>query len=129
MVVCRGRVRGGGGRVLWVVSSVTCGWAAGRERLQGGVGLEGNADAGEDMEAVEEVGVEREAEVGEGAELRRGYAGSPAASIPAAAVEASARGADWSSTVTRTPRWWSSRARERPMMPAPAMQMSGWCME
>lgn len=29
----------------------TCAWAAGRDRLQGGMGLEGNADAGEDMDA------------------------------------------------------------------------------
>ena len=39
--------------------------------LQGGVGLEGDADAGESVEAVEEGGVEREAEVGERVELRR----------------------------------------------------------
>ena len=37
--------------------------------MQGGVGLEGNANAGEVAEAVEKVGVEGDAEVGEGAEL------------------------------------------------------------
>jgi hypothetical protein len=41
------------------------------DSLQGGVGLEGNAEAGEDAEAVEEVGVERDTQVGEGAELGR----------------------------------------------------------
>jgi len=42
------------------------------------VGLEGDANAGENVEAVEEAGIEREAQVGEGAELGRvvGIAGS-----------------------------------------------------
>jgi hypothetical protein len=40
------------------------------KRLQGGVGVEGNANAGEFADAFEEGGVEREAEVGERTELR-----------------------------------------------------------
>jgi hypothetical protein len=39
--------------------------------LQGDVGLEGDANAGENVEAVEEGGIEREAQVGERAELGR----------------------------------------------------------
>jgi hypothetical protein len=42
----------------------------GWQRLQGVVGVEGDANAREGVEAVEEGGVEREAEVGERAELR-----------------------------------------------------------
>ena len=98
------------------------------EGLQGGVGVEGDAEAGESVEAVEEVGIEGEAEVWQRAGAAAGCRGSLAASIPAAAVEASESGVPLSSTVTRAPRWWSSRASERPMMPAPAMQMSGCCM-
>lgn len=47
------------------------GWAggAGWESLQGVVGLEGDADTGKDVEAMEEVGVERKTEAGEGTEL------------------------------------------------------------
>jgi hypothetical protein len=47
----------------------SCAGDAGREGLQGGVGLEGNANAGEGAEAVEEGGIEGEAEVREGMEL------------------------------------------------------------
>jgi hypothetical protein len=37
---------------------VLCGGDFGREGLQGGVSLEGDANAGENAEAVEEVGIE-----------------------------------------------------------------------
>ena len=41
----------------------------GRKGLQGGVGLEGDADFGESVDAVEEVGVERQAEACQRKEL------------------------------------------------------------
>jgi hypothetical protein len=43
---------------------VVCDGDFGREGLQGGVSLEGDANAGENAEAIEEGGIEREAEVG-----------------------------------------------------------------
>ena len=85
------------------MSSLSVVETSGGKGLQGGVGLEGNANAGENAEAVEEGGIEREAQVGEGRSCG-GLWGSPAASIPAAAVEASESGEDRSSTVTRMPR-------------------------
>ena len=48
---------------------VSCAGGARRECLERGVGLEGDAAAGEGMELIEKVGIEREAEVGKGAEL------------------------------------------------------------
>jgi hypothetical protein len=48
----------------------SCAGGARRESLERGVGLEGDADAGEDVELIEKVGIEREAEVGKGTELR-----------------------------------------------------------
>src|SRR5216683_3146203 len=42
-----------------------------RERLQGGAGVEGHADAGEFLEPGEVVGVEGDAEVGEGTQAGR----------------------------------------------------------
>jgi hypothetical protein len=48
---------------------VSCAWEAGWKALQGCVGLEGDADAGESMEAIEEVWIEGETEIGKGTEL------------------------------------------------------------
>ena len=42
-----------------------------RERLQRGAGLESDVEAGEIVDAGEVVGVERDAELGQGAKLRR----------------------------------------------------------
>ena len=50
-----------------------------------------------------------------------GVAGSLAASMPAAAEEDSLPGTPWSRTSTLAPRSRSSRARDTPMMPAPAI--------
>jgi hypothetical protein len=58
------------GEVFWGEFAV-CAAGAGWESLEGGVGLERDADTGKGVEAVEEVRVEREAEIGEGKELRR----------------------------------------------------------
>jgi hypothetical protein len=49
---------------------VCCVWGGGWECLQGGSGLKGDADAGESVEAIKEVGIEREAEIGKGTKLR-----------------------------------------------------------
>jgi len=56
--VVRGEDAGRSGDVGW-------------QRLQGGVSVEGDTHAGQGVEALEEGGVEFEAEVGEGTELRR----------------------------------------------------------
>jgi hypothetical protein len=55
---------------------VLCDADFGREGLQGGVCLEGEAKAGENAEAIGEFGVEREAEVGQRKEMG-GVRGSP----------------------------------------------------
>jgi hypothetical protein len=48
---------------------ISCAGGARRESLERGVGLEGDADAGEDVESIEKVGIKREAEVGKRTEL------------------------------------------------------------
>jgi hypothetical protein len=48
-----------------------CSSGVGRNGLQGGVGLEGDADSGESVDAVEVVGIERQAEGGQRQELGR----------------------------------------------------------
>lgn len=58
-------------KVCWgeFVAWLTCFENAWRNGLKGGVGLEGNANTGKNVKAVEEGGIEREAQVGEGAKL------------------------------------------------------------
>jgi hypothetical protein len=50
---------------------VVCGGDVRWEGLQGGVGVEWNADAGEGVEAFDEIGIQREAEVGQRTKLGR----------------------------------------------------------
>jgi hypothetical protein len=50
---------------------VVCGGDVRRKGLQGGVGVERNADTGEGMETFDEIGIEREAEVGQRTKLGR----------------------------------------------------------
>lgn len=48
---------------------LVCGRSVRRKRLERGVGLKGNAKAGQAVEPFEEGGVERQTEVGEGVDL------------------------------------------------------------
>ena len=88
----------------------------------------GTVDAGESLETGEVGGVEREAEVCERTEAAGDCRGSCGGEHSGGGGGGLGEGSALFEDGYAGSAAWSSRASERPMMPAPAMQMSGCCI-